>query len=172
MAPLRARPFFDNSTVRSGVSRQRCPPALAGRADKRPATFAIFATGRASPKTQKFWPFFEPVSSKQLGKCRMKLASSERREKYFCGTLMGPPRRARKSKSRERESAATRSGAERSACPKSRRDSCSPLMSRLLSPHNGLQIVSLKRLKNCVAKNAFRDTMPPGDGSPRSWRAY
>jgi hypothetical protein len=63
-----------------------------------------------SPETQKSLPFLKPVSSKNIEKRRLNRAATGGQTKDFCGTLMGPPRRARKSKT-QKALAATRSGA-------------------------------------------------------------
>jgi hypothetical protein len=51
-----------------------------------------------SPENAKVAPVCEPVSSKNIENRRLKHAATSGRTKDFCGTLMGPPSSARKSK--------------------------------------------------------------------------
>ncbi|WP_145435912.1 hypothetical protein [Lacipirellula limnantheis] len=68
--------------------------------DKRPQTFATFAAICREAKNAKFLRKKSPVALISLGKSRDEMNATAARGIEFCGTLIGAPRRARKSKIR------------------------------------------------------------------------
>lgn len=81
---------------------QRLEGSLAARLSttKNATDFWTFGPGRASPEIQKSLPFIQPFSSTNAEKESLKRASTGVRRNDFWIAFMGPPWRARKSKSR------------------------------------------------------------------------
>jgi hypothetical protein len=153
-----------HDTIRAGASRSPCAP------DGVPINFWTFGPGRLRPEIQKSDLFFQPISSKHLEKQRLKRAATGGKRKDFWTALIGPPRRARQSKSPKRKLAATRQRSARrqdesnhkhpasSNSPRTnddnRRDNGSPKRHLNFNGDNNLQFLSPKTHQGDTRRHA------------------